>query len=85
MTPTPRAMFRILSVTCLLTHTALRLIIILRLAHVLHVERFCMRIIPIERQRFEYFFCYRHCGCPTCVSVCLFVVFCHRVHLYPEI
>ena len=28
---------------------------------------------------------YHHCGCPACVCVCLFVVFCHRVHLYPEI
>ena len=39
--PTPRAMFRILSVTCLLTHKAL-FNYYSRLAHVLQVERFCI-------------------------------------------
>ena len=43
---TPRAMFRILSITSLLARKALRLII--------HVELFCMLcIIPIEIQLFE--------------------------------
>ena len=34
-------------------------------------------IIRYELQRFEY---YRYCGCPACVCVCLFVVFCDHVH-----
>ena len=29
---------------------------------------------------FNSFFC-----CPVCMCVCLFVVFCHHVHLNPEI
>ena len=54
MMPTPRAMFRILSVTCLLTRKAFAFNYSSRLAHVLIVERFCIRcIIPIELQRFE--------------------------------
>ena len=40
--PTPRAMFRILSVTCLLTRKA-------RLAHVLNDERFCISTVYIMR------------------------------------
>ena len=48
--PTPRTMFRILSVTCLLTRKALRFNYYFRLAHGLNDERFC---IFIELQRFE--------------------------------
>ena len=70
--PTPRAMFRILSVTCLLTRKAL-VNYYSRLAHVLHVERFCMRIrciIPIDNfSASNNLYCYRHCGCPACVCV----------------
>ena len=40
--PTPRAMFCILSVTCLLTRKA-------RLAHVLNDERFCISTVYIMR------------------------------------
>ena len=40
-------------------------------------------IIPIELQRLlSSLWLSRVC---TCVCVCLFVVFCHSVHLYPEI
>ena len=42
--PTPRAMFRILSVTCLLTRKEIAFNYYSRLAYVLHVERFCIRV-----------------------------------------
>ena len=86
---TPRAMFRILSVTCLLTRKALRLIIIPDLiGNVMSCFTYVYNYYTYELQRFEY---YRYCGYPTClcmcvcVGVCLFVVFCHRVHLDLEI
>ena len=44
--PTPHAMFRILSVTCLLTRKA-------RLAHVLNDERFCISTVYIIRMSFS--------------------------------
>ena len=45
--PTPCAMFRILSVTCLLTRKEIAFNYYSRLAHVLHVERFCIRIYTL--------------------------------------
>ena len=44
--PTPHAMFRVLSVTCLLTRKA-------RLAHVLNDERFCISTVYIIRMSFS--------------------------------
>ena len=65
--PTPRAMFRILSVTCLLTRKA-------SLAHVLNDELFCISIITYELQRFESFIIVVTVVVSR-VCVCLFVVF----------
>ena len=46
-------------------------------------ENYRLYGIPIELQRLlSSLWLSRVC---TCVCVCLFVVFCHRVHLYPEI
>ena len=90
--PTPHAMFRILFVTCLLTRKALRLIIIrnTRLAHGLHVEQFCISnvyiIIHMSFSVTNNLYDYRCVIVPRArVCVCLFVVFCHHVHLDPEI
>ena len=46
--PTPRAMFRILSVTCLLTRNYYS-----RLAHVLNDEQFCISTVYIIRMSFS--------------------------------
>ena len=84
--PTPRAMFRILSVTCLLMHKALRFDYS-RLAHVLHVERFCISTVYIIRMSFSAsnnFIIVITVVVPR-VCVCLFVGFCRYVHLDPDV
>ena len=59
-----------------------------RLAHVLNDEQFCISTVYIIRMSFSasnnLYYC-RYCGCPACVCVCLSIVFCHHVHLDPEI
>ena len=86
--PPPRAMFRILSVTCLLTRKALRLInYYSRLAHMLNVERFYIRIIIYvcaSTLRIIFIIIIVIVVVPR-VGVYLFVVFCHHVHLAPEL
>ena len=71
--PTPRAMFRIISVTCLLTRKALRFFYYYsRLAHVLNDERFCISTVYIIRMSFsasnDFYYC-RYRGCLACVCV----------------
>ena len=71
--PTSHAMFRILSVTCLLTRKALRLIIISDQRMCLMLSGFaCVYVVLyllISSLRILNLYCYRHCGCPVCVSV----------------
>ena len=68
--PTPHAMFRILSVTCLLTRKA-------RLAHVLNDEWFCISTVYIMRMSVSerIIFIIVVTVVVSRVCVCLFVVF----------
>ena len=77
--PTPRAMFRILSVTCLLTRKA-------RLAHVLNDEWFCISTVYIMRMSFsERIIVIVVTVVVPRVCVRLFVAFCRHVYLDPDV
>ena len=76
--PTPRAMFRILFVTCLLTCKALRLIIIPDYHMCLMMSGFpyCMYTLYVvlyllSYSASNYLYCYHHFGCPACVCACV--------------
>ena len=74
--PTPRAMFRIVSVTCLLTGKAFRLIIAPDYYMCLMLSGFAYVYIRMGFNASNNLYYYRYCGCPACVCLCLFV----RVH-----
>ena len=72
-------MFRILSVTCLLTRKALHLIIISDKCMCFMLSSFAYVYVVLYLLSFSAsnnLDCYRHCGCPTCVCVCVCVCMC---------
>ena len=78
-------MFRILSVTCLLTRKALRLIIILDSRMCLMLSGFACVYVVLYLLSFiasNNLYCYRHCGCPARVCVCVCVCVCVSVHSF---